>query len=291
VVHAFDLLPTWPVENVSAVVIDRSGEARFFGDETREYRLASVTKLITAWAILVGCEEGTVSLDDVVSHGDPVTHSDVTSTPKAPIHPTLRHLLAHAGGYPFEGDAPVARVGDRRIYSNIGYEIAARHLANAAAMPFWDYVEQAVFEPLGISGGLSGANQSWSPAKDAQLDIVQLSLFVAELRRPRLLARETFVDAVTPQFPDLEGVVPGIGRFDPCPWGLGPELRGDKRPHWMSMRNSAATYGHFGGSGTFVWVDPLADVSCAVLTDRSFDQWAMSHWPEFSSAVLDEFAR
>jgi CubicO group peptidase (beta-lactamase class C family) len=270
-VRAFGLVDSWPVDDAAVAVIDRSGEIRLHGDETREFRLASVTKLIAAWSLLVACEEGTVSLDDEAGREGC----------------TLRHLLAHAGGFPFEGDAPVGAVGARRIYSNTGYELAAAHLAARSEMDFWEYADGAVFEPLGI---VSSA-QSGSAAKDARLDIVNLSLFLAELRRPRLVSRDTFVDAVTPQFGELEGVVPGVGHFDPCPWGLGPEIRGAKSPHWTSPANSAATYGHFGGSGTFVWVDPLADVACAVLTNREFDEWALAHWPEFSTAVIDETRR
>ena len=269
--RAFGLVDSWPVDDAAVAVIDRSGEIRLHGDETREFRLASVTKLIAAWSLLVACEEGTVSLADEAGREGC----------------TLRHLLAHAGGFPFEGDAPVGAVGARRIYSNTGYELAAAHLAARSEMDFWEYADGAVFEPLGI---VSSA-QSGSAAKDARLDIVNLSLFLAELRRPRLVSRDTFVDAVTPQFGELEGVVPGVGHFDPCPWGLGPEIRGAKSPHWTSPANSAATYGHFGGSGTFVWVDPLADVACAVLTDREFDDWALAHWPEFSTAVIDETRR
>ncbi|NBV82148.1 MAG: class A beta-lactamase-related serine hydrolase [Actinobacteria bacterium] len=269
--RAFELLDTWPVDNVSAAVIDRNGEIHYHGDESREFRLASVTKVITAWAVLVACEEGTVSLDDEVGAGGC----------------TLRHLLAHAGGYPFDGDSPVGAVGAKRIYSNTGYELAAAHLAERSEMEFWQYVDEAVFAPLGIAA----SPQSGSAAKDARLDIVNLALFVAEIRRPRLVSRDTYVEAVTPQFADLEGIVPGVGRFNPCPWGLGPELRGTKTPHWTSPKNSAATYGHFGGSGTFVWVDPIADVACAVLTGREFDEWALAHWPDFSTAVLDDFRR
>lgn len=269
--HAFELIDSWPVENASAAVIDRNGDIHFHGDETREFRLASVTKMITAWAVLVACEEGTVSLDDAVGRDDC----------------TLRHLLAHAGGFPFEGETPVAAVGAKRIYSNTGYELAAAHLAEHSKIDFWEYVDEAIFEPLGIAAG----PQAGSAAKDARLDIVNLSLFLAELRRPRLVSRETFIDAVTPQFGDLDGVVPGVGRFDPCPWGLGPEIRGGKSPHWTSPNNSAATYGHFGGSGTFAWVDPIGDLACAVLTGREFDEWALTHWPEFSTAVLGELRR
>jgi len=269
--RAFDLLSTWPVEHVSAVVIDRAGEFHVHGDESREYRLASVSKVITAWATLVACEEGTLALDE------PIGQEGCT----------LRHLLAHAGGYPFDEAAPVGTPGVRRIYSNTGYDMIAERLATASDMAFWDYVDGAVFSPLGIVA----SQQEGSAAKDARLDIVNLSLFLAEIRRPRLIARDTFVEAVTTQFSELEGIVPGIGRFDPCPWGLGPEIRGNKHPHWTSPQHSPLTYGHFGGSGTFVWVDPIADVACAVLTDREFDQWALTHWPEFSTAVLRELAR
>jgi CubicO group peptidase (beta-lactamase class C family) len=269
--RAFELIAAWPVDNVAAAVIDRRGEIHFYGDESREFRLASVSKVITAWAVLVACEEGTLSLSDAIGQDDC----------------TVRHLLAHAGGYAFEGDAPIGKPGARRVYSNTGYELLATHLAERSEMPFWEYVDEAVFAPLGIVSEV----QSGSSAKDARLDIVNLSLFVAEMRRPRLLARDTFVDAVTAQFPELDGIVPGIGRFDPCPWGLGPEIRGGKHPHWASPHNSAVTYGHFGGSGTFVWVDPIADIACAVVGDRDFDSWALTHWPEFSSAVLSELSQ
>jgi CubicO group peptidase (beta-lactamase class C family) len=127
--RAFELLGEWPVDNVAAAVIDRQGEIHLHGDESREFRLASVTKVITAWAVLVACEEGTVSLTD--AHGQDGC--------------TVRHLLAHAGGYPFEGDAPVGVPGARRIYSNTGYEMLASHLEDRSEMPFWDYVDGAVF--------------------------------------------------------------------------------------------------------------------------------------------------
>ena len=60
------------------------------------------------------------------------------------------------------------------------------------------------------------------------------------------------------QFPGLGGVLPGVGRFQPLDWGLGFELRDAKHPHWTGRRNSPATFGHFGGAGTFLWVDPVA---------------------------------
>ncbi len=81
-------------------------------------------------------------------------------------------------------------------------------------------------------------------------------------------------------------MVPGLGRFDPCDWGLGPELHDGKAPHWMGAQNSAATFGHFGGAGTFLWVDPEAGLAVGVLTDREFGPWARIVWPAFSDALL-----
>jgi CubicO group peptidase (beta-lactamase class C family) len=54
----------------------------------------------------------------------------------------------------------------------------------------------------------------------------------------------------------------------------------------MGTRNSSATYGHFGGAGTFVWVDPVARLATALLTDREYGSWALEAWPPFSDAVL-----
>jgi CubicO group peptidase (beta-lactamase class C family) len=93
------------------------------------------------------------------------------------------------------------------------------------------------------------------------------------------------------QYNELEGVVPGLGRYSPCPWGLGPEIKGAKHPHWTATRNSSSTFGHFGGTGTFVWVDPVANVACFALTNREFDEWALSAWPSFGDAVLNELGR
>jgi CubicO group peptidase (beta-lactamase class C family) len=67
------------------------------------------------------------------------------------------------------------------------------------------------------------------------------------------------------------------------------EIRDGKAPHWTGTANSPATYGHFGQSGTFIWVDPVADLALVVLTNRDFDGWANSLWPALSDAVLREF--
>ena len=119
----------------------------------------------------------------------------------------------------------------------------------------------------------------------------ELARFVAEVRTPTLISADTAANATVPHFPDLNGIIPGIGRFAPCPWGLGFEVRGAKHPHWTGTTNSQRTFGHFGGAGTFLWVDPAVGVACLALTDRSFDEWpneALNVWPTFSDAVVAE---
>ena len=116
------------------------------------------------------------------------------------------------------------------------------------------------------------------------------------LARPDIAARvrwlrSTLAEATTVQFPGLNGTIPGFGHQKPNDWGLGLELRGHKSPHWTGTQSSPATFGHFGQSGTFLWVDPDAGLAAVVLTDRDFGDWARPRWPELSDAVLDAATR
>ncbi len=85
-------------------------------------------------------------------------------------------------------------------------------------------------------------------------------------------------------------MLPDYGRFSPLDWGLGVELKGEKAGHWSGDRTSPRTFGHFGGSGTFVWVDPQLGVACAVVTTRDFGEWAKEAWPRLSDAVVAELS-
>ena len=231
------------------------------------FRWASITKLLTAYAALIAAEEGVIDLDE----------------PAGPEGSTVRHLLAHASGLPFDTGGPTSRVGQRRAYSNVGYERLAEHIAARAEMPFADYLAAGVLEPLGMRAELRG-----SPAADVHGTIADLEAFARELQRPTLVAPETLAEATSVQFAGLAGVLPDLGRFDPLDWGLGFELRDRKSPHWTGSRNSPGTFGHFGASGTFLWVDPDAGAALACLTDLEFGSWARDAWPRLADAVLGE---
>jgi CubicO group peptidase (beta-lactamase class C family) len=268
-VEALRQIDGWGAAHASAGVV-RAGEVvATHGDGDEPLRWASVTKLATALAALVAAEEGTVDLDE----------------PAGPPGSTVRHLLAHASGLPFEGDVPIAKPGLRRIYSNTGFEQLADHVAAAAEMPFSEYLGAAVAVPLGLAAELRG-----SPGHGLHGTLADMLRLAQELLAPTLVADETFSEATSVQFPGLAGVLPGFGRWDPNDWGLGFELKDAKSPHWTGTRNAPATFGHFGGSGTFLWVDPERELACACLTDREFDTWALEAWPRLSDAVLEEAA-
>jgi CubicO group peptidase (beta-lactamase class C family) len=251
----------WPAAHVAVAVTGRA-EA-LHGDPGRVFGWASVTKLATAIAVLVAVEEGIVDLDE----------------PAGPPDSTVRHLLAHASGLPLDEVTPVARPGTRRIYSNSGFELLASLVEDRAEAPFAEYFEHVWgFELAGsAAAGVNGT-------------IASLLVVARELIEPRRVARETLDEAVVVQFPGLDGVLPGFGRMEPNDWGLGLELRRGKSPHWTGALNSPRTFGHFGASGTFLWVDPEYGVALACLTDLDFGDWSKDAWPRLADAVLAELS-
>jgi CubicO group peptidase (beta-lactamase class C family) len=265
-VQALRQIDEWPVELAAAGVVDPQGLISTRGETTQAVRLASVSKPVAALATLVAAEEGVVDLDE----------------PAGPPGSTVRHLLAHTSGLPFEGAEPIARPGQRRIYSNEAYRALAEHLAERAGIPFKEYVRDAVCVPLGIALDPTG-----DPGSGMHGSLDDVLAVGRELLVPRLVAGETRDEMVSVQFPGLSGVLPDYGRFDPLDWGLGVQLN-TRPPTWMGTRASHRAYGHFGGSGTFLWVDPDANVVCAALTTREFDAWAKDAWPRLADAVLVE---
>ncbi|HYH49745.1 MAG TPA: serine hydrolase domain-containing protein [Acidimicrobiia bacterium] len=257
----------WPVETAAVGVTSAAVVLAETGPLDEALPLASVTKLITAVAVLVAVEEETIGLDD----------------PAGPEGSTVAHLLAHASGLGFDG-ARLTTPGRRRIYSNAGFEALGDLVAARSGIPFETYVTEAVLQPLGMAGTRMG-NPAWGAVGTAA-DLLALG---RELLRPQVLSPTMLARASAVAFPGLDGVVPGFGRQSPCDWGLGFEIRDGKGPHWTGSRNSAATFGHFGRSGTFLWVDPHAGLACACVTDREFDTWAAEVWPVLSDEVVSTF--
>jgi CubicO group peptidase (beta-lactamase class C family) len=270
----------WPVGRAGVAVVSPSGSERAAiggvgGDD--HFKVASVTKLMTALAALAAVEAGRLDLDQPV----PEVGDDVT----------IRHLLAHASGLPFERAGGHRPPATRRIYSNLGFRVLGEEVADAVGISFAAWLASSVLDPLGMTATRLTTRGGFEedPAAGAVStlhDLEQLARCLLQRGTP-VVGRELFAEATTVQFPGLAGLVPGVGRFDPCDWGLGFELHDRKRPHWMGDRRSAAAFGHFGASGCFLWVDPDAQLACAAVTDRSFgdDRWAMATWPTWSDRL------
>ena len=80
-------IDTWGADNAAAVVLGPDGVLAGRGEPGYRFRWASVTKLATAWTVLIAADRGVLDLDE----------------PAGPPGATVRHLLAHASGLPFEG--------------------------------------------------------------------------------------------------------------------------------------------------------------------------------------------
>ena len=131
------------------------------------YRLASVTKPMTALAVLQLVEKGKINLDAEVQ-------TYVPTFPKKPWPVTVRQVLGHLGGIShyknpanelhikehrstreaiaiFENFDLVAEPGTRYSYSSYGYNLLGAIVEAASGMSFGDYMRQNVWEPAGMT--------------------------------------------------------------------------------------------------------------------------------------------
>jgi CubicO group peptidase (beta-lactamase class C family) len=262
----------WPVPNAAAAVVGPSGVVATHGDTERQFALASVTKPLVARAAHVAIEEGAVEL----------------AAAAGPPGSTVRHLLAHASGLAMLDGQILARPGTRRMYSNYGFAVLAETVQEASGIEFGRYLTEAVLEPLGMTATrLDGGAQT--AGYGATSTVADLAAFAVDLLSPATVSPEMHAEATSVQFPGLDGVLPGYGVQRPNDWGLGFEIRDSKTPHWTGGHNSPGSYGHFGQSGTLIWVDPVAKLALVVLTDRDFGDWAVPLWPAISDNVLSTY--
>lgn len=244
----------WPCDHVS--VATTFGIEH--GPQDRVYELASVTKLLAAYAMLIACEEEAISLEQTTG----------------PTDATVEQLLCHAGGVGFREEDSTRSPGTRRVYSSYGFELVADLIKQETGIEFSDYIEQALFAPLGMHDTVLWGS-SGHEARSTTADLLKFSYEVLD---PTLLHPSTVEKACSNHGGDLSGVVPGYGNQKPCPWGLGFEIKGQKSPHWTGDTMPADTVGHFGQSGTYLWLHRASGNAAVVLTDRAFGDWAKPLW-------------
>ena len=263
--NPLDQVASWPV-TAAVGFASSDGHLETTGPASQPFGWASVTKLLTTLAALDAVQRGLLGLDE----------------PAGPPGSTIRHLLSHASGLAFDSDMIQAQPGRRRIYSNRGIEIVADLVAVRSGQPFERLLADEICLPL----GMAATRLEGSPAWGAVSPLGDLMNLAVELASPSLVDEGLLAEATRVAFPGLSGVLPGFGRQENCDWGLGFEIRDAKAPHWTGSRNSPRTFGHFGQSGSFLWVDPDAGLACVSLADENFGDWARQAWPKLSDDLI-----
>jgi CubicO group peptidase (beta-lactamase class C family) len=170
-------------------------ERRLAATPSTPYSLASLSKPITATAVMTLVEQGRFRLDDPISALLPETPLlDRTDGDAARRRePTVRHLLTHTAGLPlhhhfFDGDrgrAPppmvttiarygflVAPPGARYQYSNLGYGILDHLVEQQTGDSFGRFLQAQVFDPIGMTdasvGPPPGRNAAVRYARDGR---------------------------------------------------------------------------------------------------------------------------
>jgi len=193
IVGAF--MKKWTIEGAS-IAIAKDGKlvyAKGFGFadtaagiETQPYskfRIASISKLVTAVAIMKLQEEGRLSLDDKVFGPEGILNDSCYCHPKDKrvFDITVAHLLSHEGGWSqrygdqmfmpqviasqMKTELPIDTKtiirfalskrlhftpGTGRSYSNLGYSILGLVIEKKSGLPYNEYCRKSIFEPLGI---------------------------------------------------------------------------------------------------------------------------------------------
>jgi CubicO group peptidase (beta-lactamase class C family) len=140
-------------------------------DTATVFRIASMTKSFTAAAILQLRDQGKLALDDPAERYVPELARLRYPTDDSP-RITIRHLLTHSEGFPEDNpwgdqqlaatDAELSRMmregipfsaapGTAYEYSNYGFAILGRIVANVSGMPYPRYIQERVLRPLGMN--------------------------------------------------------------------------------------------------------------------------------------------
>jgi CubicO group peptidase (beta-lactamase class C family) len=178
------------------------------------FRVASISKLITAVAILKMEEYGLLSIDDLVFGNSGILNDSIylKYRDRNVEKITVRHLLEHSAGWsnrngdpmfmhgrisnimdtplPIDTETIIQYIlthhrvqyvpGTRSIYSNIGYAVLGKVIEKISGMPYEDYVSQKILYPMGIYNMKIGKNFN------EQRDISETAYYDKEGAEPRL---------------------------------------------------------------------------------------------------------
>ncbi len=314
---------TGSITSASAIVRQGKDERRWTLGKTRAadpvFLLASITKPMTVTGVMVLADRGDLALSDPVRKFIPEFHGNGRDAV------LVRHLLTHTSGLPDmlpdnealrKRHAPLAdfvagacRVpllfapGTQCKYQSMGILLAAEIADRITKMKLRDWLKKSVFDPLGMKSTALGLGQHkipqteqcqvpaqsdwdwnspywrdlgvpWGGAHSTATDVLR---FIDSFLAPdgRVIKRETAKAMVTNQNAGLNE-----------PWGLGLMVNGAS----FGKACSAATFGHWGSTGTVCWADPKTRTSMVLLTTKPADQSRASVLGPVSDAVAEAAA-
>ena len=265
-------------EQIEAVhVIGPDNSAKTYGLAKERYKWASVSKLLAMHVFADAIVSGFISLDDQIDH------------PNIDNSVTLADLLSHSSGIKPELESPIEPC-TKRIYSNIAFDIAEQHLIKKLGPGFEGQSVGSLFND-GFKHDLNSSIEfSGSCAFTANGTFDDLILFLNEIRNPKLIDPSIFSLLTSPHNDGLPGILPGWGHQENNTWGIGYEIKGNKDPHWMGSLASEKSYGHFGMAGTFIFHDPVNNISVALQSAKDFGPWAKHIWPPLCKEIYNLFA-
>ena len=295
----------------ASILVTRHGKTvlhRAFGAAQPDsvYLLASITKPVTACALMLLVERGNVSLNDPVS----VYLPDFRGGEKHKV--LVRDLLTHTSGLPDmlpentalrRAHAPLSGFvegtyktpllyspGAGFAYQSMGTLLAGTIVEKVTGERLRDFAKREIFDPLGMKNSAIGLGrfriedtvQAWvSPDTNREDDdrFGPNSPYWRDMGHPWGGMHSTVSDLTLL----LSAVLNGSRVFSPAtvramtsdhntalaaPWGLGWALGRSKAWNFFGDLVSPATFGHAGATGTVAWADPATGVTCVILTDR-----------------------
>lgn len=212
---------------------------------------------------------------------------------------------------------PEVASGIRVQYSNLGYGILGTLIERVTQQTCATALHDLVIRPLGIQAWL-GDNPAITCAvigdvrgrhRGTDLETYNslfwrslalpwgglctnahgaLSLVQAFSSQSDMLSPARRDDATRDYSQQLAGGFMKPLMWERSPWGLGPELRGTKQPHWVSTSFPHDSFGHSGASGMLAWYDPQSMFGFALLGARAADGgWLLRHAPEISRRLRE----
>jgi beta-lactamase class C len=232
---------------------------------------------------------------------------------RAPYRPGLSWPILAAACL---AEPPVAAPGSLVQYGNHGYGLIAVMIERISGLPFAAALQDLVLGPLRIEGYL-GVEPPRAPALLADVrgnDPPELAAFNSAFYRSLALpwaglvttavgalvlvrafagrpagfvSPDLLADACSSQTDGLAGGAVAPLWYPACPWGVGPDIRGQKQPHWSPSNAAPESFGHAGASGCIVWHDPASDLSYAIFGARTAaNGWILRHSPALGAALI-----